>query len=65
MNERLWNIGGMVLTGEHRGPRGVGGAFPRANLSTTDLTETCLELDPGLPDDRPATNCLRRDTTLD
>lgn len=67
MNERLWDIGGMLLTIENRGPRGGGrgrGAFPSANLSTTDLTANSLGLNPGLRDDRPGTNCLRRGTAL-
>jgi hypothetical protein len=42
----IWRIGGMILTGEN---------CPSATVSTTNLTWTALEMNPGLHGEKPVT----------
>jgi hypothetical protein len=53
----VWNTGRKLLTGENRSTLG-GKPCPNANLSTTNLTRTDLELKPDHRGYRPETNCL-------
>lgn len=48
--------GGIILTQENRRTRKI--TCPNATLYITDPTWTDLSMNPGLRDDKPATNCL-------
>jgi hypothetical protein len=61
MNESMCDIGGIVLNADSRSTGGKT-CHSAATLSTTDLTRTVLGSNPGLRDERPATDHLSRGT---
>ena len=62
MNECVWSIWGMILTGENRNTwRNI---CPIVTWSTTNSTWNDLGIKPGLRGERPANRCLRHDTAF-
>ena len=65
MNEWVWVVGEMLLTGESEVLGRGGESCPSATLSNTDPTWTDLGSNLGLHGDRPATNGLNLGTVHD
>jgi hypothetical protein len=62
IQELIWSSGGMILTGESRRIRK--NTCPSATSSTTNPTRTDPGANPGLGNDRPATNRLSYGTVF-
>jgi hypothetical protein len=60
MDERVWNVDGMILTGENEVLGGEGEIYVNV---TTNSTRTGLGSNPKLHGGKPATNHLSHDMT--
>ena len=54
MNKWVWSIRRIILTGKNQNTQRK--TWPRATLSTTNPKRTCLQVNPGIGDERSVTN---------